>query len=367
MRFAVKVLSRSDLTFFEPQFRQQNAGNQKSINLNRDVFVDELFPAFPELLSSQGGQFGVRLQIEGPGLHRERIDVRRKLAKGGTYKNYRLNGEFVRNPDGDGARFNGLQPGDLAVMAFSGAAAPELIRLFVLSTSEPADSTVHAALSPGRGTMVSLAADELAGAIALAPDEHPLHDLLLDPGDAADLEEAAQGDASAVGRLLRAPARRAISAADLAEARRRAEETGREGEMLVACHFAQRPGDVIGSSWTSDANAISPWDFDLETRAGMSRVEVKTTRGAHGAPFHISMAEVQAATGPVPYLLYRVSELNGEGAALRISSDLPRLAVDLIAALGALPPGVRPDGFSIDPAQLSWTAPQRLVWPDEEP
>lgn len=45
MRFAVKKLSRSDLTFFEPQFRVQNAGNQKSINLNRDVFVDQLFPA----------------------------------------------------------------------------------------------------------------------------------------------------------------------------------------------------------------------------------------------------------------------------------------------------------------------------------
>ena len=35
MRFAIKKLTRSDLTFFEYQFRRQNAGHQKSINLNR--------------------------------------------------------------------------------------------------------------------------------------------------------------------------------------------------------------------------------------------------------------------------------------------------------------------------------------------
>jgi hypothetical protein len=44
MRFAVKKLTRSDLTFSEYQFRRQNAGNQKSINLNRNVFVDLIFP-----------------------------------------------------------------------------------------------------------------------------------------------------------------------------------------------------------------------------------------------------------------------------------------------------------------------------------
>lgn len=136
MRFAVKKLSRSDLTFFEPQFRIQNAGNQKSINLNRDVFVDQLFPAFPEVLTQAGGQLPVRLLIDGPGLGHDRIDVRRKLAKGTSYKNYRLNGEFVRNPEEEGSRFNALAEGDLAVLAFDGAGAPDLIRLFVLSASE---------------------------------------------------------------------------------------------------------------------------------------------------------------------------------------------------------------------------------------
>lgn len=44
MRFAIKRLSRSDLTFFEYQFRRQQAGNQKSINLNRNVFVEYHLP-----------------------------------------------------------------------------------------------------------------------------------------------------------------------------------------------------------------------------------------------------------------------------------------------------------------------------------
>ena len=44
MQFAVKKLTRSDLTFFEHQFRRQNAGNQESMNLNANVFVDLIFP-----------------------------------------------------------------------------------------------------------------------------------------------------------------------------------------------------------------------------------------------------------------------------------------------------------------------------------
>lgn len=43
-RIAVKTLTGSDLTLFEWHFRNKNAGNQKSINLNANIFIDELYP-----------------------------------------------------------------------------------------------------------------------------------------------------------------------------------------------------------------------------------------------------------------------------------------------------------------------------------
>ncbi|MBX3483091.1 DUF3883 domain-containing protein [Phenylobacterium sp.] len=366
MRFAVKKLSRSDLTFFEPQFRVQNAGNQKSINLNRDVFVDELFPAFPDVLTEAGGQLAVRLLIDGPGLGHNRIDVRRKLAKGTSYKNYRLNGEFVRNPEEEASRFNSLAEGDLAVLAFDGAGAPELIRLFVLSASEAADVAVRNALVSGGRTMRALSREQLAAAVALAPPDHPLQDLLLSPADAADLEAAAEGDAAATRRLLSKSPRRRITAEQLAAARRRAEETGLDGERLVAAWLGLGQPQVQTWIWVAATNAISPWDFELRTADGDLRVEVKATRGDHETPFHISMAELHAAAETSRYDLWRISGLNEDGGRLRVCIDFGPTARELIDRLKALPDGIRPDGFTVDPVKLSWSEPAALAWPDAD-
>ena len=54
-RIALKRLTASDLTLFEWQFRNRNAGNQKSINLNADVFIVQLFPSMPEAALDAGG------------------------------------------------------------------------------------------------------------------------------------------------------------------------------------------------------------------------------------------------------------------------------------------------------------------------
>lgn len=367
MRFAVKRLSRSDLTFFEPQFRVQNAGNQKSINLNRDVFVDQLFPAFPEVLASAGGQLPVRLLIDGPGVGYDRIDVRRKLAKGSSYKNYRLNGEFVRNPEDEVGRFNGLAEGDIAVLAFDGAGAPDVIRLFVLSAAQAGDVAVKNALSlSGSKTMSAISRDELASAIALAPTDHPLQDLLLDPADVADLEAASEGDAAAAERLLSKSARRRITPEQLAAARRRAEETGFDGERLIRGWFEQGRPDVLGWNWIAAKNAISPWDFELKTARGEVRVEVRSTRSDHGTAMHVSMAELIAAAEETQYHLYRVSGLDEEGGSLRVSEDVGAFARALIGTLEALPAGVRADGFTIDPATLTWSAAVAVAWPDAD-
>ena len=43
-KLALKRLTASDLTLFEWHFNYRNAGNQKAINLNADVFKDQLYP-----------------------------------------------------------------------------------------------------------------------------------------------------------------------------------------------------------------------------------------------------------------------------------------------------------------------------------
>ena len=102
MRFAVKRLTRSDLTFWEYQFRRQGAGNQKSINLNADVFIDVIFPQARTEAGGYARQFPVPLTIYGPGRRPEPYRITRKIiAAGDRQKNWRLNGEFVRDPDFD--------------------------------------------------------------------------------------------------------------------------------------------------------------------------------------------------------------------------------------------------------------------------
>ena len=118
-QFAVKKLTRSDLTFFEHQFRRQNAGNQKSINLNADVFVDLIFPYARTVAAGQPHQFPVKLQIFGPGMRATPdVKTRKVIAAGGRQKNWRLNGEFVPDPAEDRLRYHGLEAGDLVVFAF---------------------------------------------------------------------------------------------------------------------------------------------------------------------------------------------------------------------------------------------------------
>jgi hypothetical protein len=141
-RFAVKRLTASDLTFFEYQFRTRDVGNQKAINLNADVFIDQLYPVLPDYAVEIAGRVPIDLSIYGPDgapLH----DLQRKIVKFGTYKNWRLDGEFVYNPDDSPERYNSLAPGDVAVMAFTGdVVKPDAATLVLLSQAAPADTAL---------------------------------------------------------------------------------------------------------------------------------------------------------------------------------------------------------------------------------
>src|SRR5579859_7499939 len=96
-RLALKKLTASDLTLFEWHFQNRNAGNQKAINLNADVFVDRLFPGLPEVSRDFGGRLPIDLFLYGPGMASE-LNLQRKIIKLGEYKNWRLDGETIHNP-----------------------------------------------------------------------------------------------------------------------------------------------------------------------------------------------------------------------------------------------------------------------------
>ena len=191
-KLALKRLTKSDLTIFEWHFRNRNASNQKSINLNADVFVNELYPAVPTAALTNGNEMPVSVSIFGPGVKTE-LALARKIIKGAAYKNWRLNGEFIFNPAGDPERFNLLLPGDLAVMEFVGEAQPTALRMFLLANDLPSDAGVLSRLNEilGDRSMAALSKRALSDAIdsASLASDHPLNELLLD----TSLEDAALG------------------------------------------------------------------------------------------------------------------------------------------------------------------------------
>jgi len=357
MKLAVKLLKRSDLTFFEPQFRQVNAGNQKSLNLNRSVLVDTFYPALGEL--QHKAVIPVRLSIWGPDAAGE-MCLSRSIAK--EAKNWRLNGEFVHNPDISPARFNDLAPGDLALLRFDGAAAPQAVTLVVVSASAPADADLHAQLAPLAGvSMRAVTSEDLLEALADAPPEHPARLLVWDEAELADLEDAAEGDPAAAARIS---SRRKVSRDELAKALARAGETGLEGEALIASWLGEQEcdGHVREWRWVADQDAISPFDFAAILADGTSvRIEVKTTTATGSRPFHISIAELMSAAKGERYDIFRLSCWDGATASLKIATDIGDWATSLLKMLEALSAGVRPQSFLVDEGQFSWSEPVTIT------
>jgi hypothetical protein len=367
-KIALKRLSRSDLTFFEWQFRNQNAGNQKSINLNADVFVTELYPTVPSIALTNGNEIPVSMSLFGPGIKPEHR-LARKIIKGSAYKNWRLNGEFVPNPIGDPTRYNSLTPGDLAVMEFSGDLQPTSLRIFLLSSSVPIDVPVHDALAPllvGR-SMVSITKASLETAISTSGvvAEHPLNELMID----AAIEDAALGGEQGMRTLLRRSSGRRLTHFDLMKARENAENTGQLGEELINDYLESlvEAGHFTDLNWTSADNAVAPYDFRVtQSNSEVQKIDVKSTSGEFHVAIHISMNELrEAATCPERYGIYRIYGLDVVGGSLRIADDIRDFARTVIASLGRLSAGVTPDGFSVDPRVLPFGGEIKILFPDE--
>jgi hypothetical protein len=368
-KLAIKKLTASDLTLFEWHFRNQNAGNQKSINLNRGVFIDKLFPALPEVGDGMGGRFSLDLHIFGPGRHGD-YNLQRKIIKHGTYKNWRLNGEYIYNPDNSPERFNCLVPGDYALFDFSGELQPTSARLFFVASELEDDAGLYRELDnfSGGKSMVTLSHDDLTGIITIAspPEEHPIHELLLEDL----LEDAAYNGLESTRKLNRRRSGTRMSMDTLLQAREKAEKVGREGEELVNALFNYKKdtGSIKGYEWTSNENAVSPFDFEVVDAEHMTvRLDVKSTRGSFGQKLHISIAELyEMAESDYRYDIYRVYELRGGTAKLRVARDLASFATEVLDAFLLLPDGVMADSISLDPNTISFDEEQIIYLPDDE-
>jgi hypothetical protein len=361
-KIAVKRLTRSDLTLFRWHFEHHNAGNQKAINLNREVFIDALFPSLPVEAQQRGGRFPLDLSIYGPG-ERGDLNLQRKIRKTGTYKNWRLNGEFIPNPPDDPTRFDSLAVGDIAVIEFGGTHYPESARMCLVDRQS-------------RAGLHQVFADFLGSRPMAAINGVELDALLEDAGVAGNfpiggktleetIEEAALGGVEAAQRLA-ARSARPVTKEELQRARRRAEESGDAGEEFVNAflELQQTSGSIDSFRWVSLDNAAAAFDFEVSDGGGSFRIDVKATSGPFTNRIHVSANELLHMADPaVPYRVYRVYELTEESAKLRISGPLKPLADAALLALQSLPAGIRPDGISIDPAIIAFGPERELSLP----
>jgi hypothetical protein len=354
----VKRLTASDLTFFEHLFRTLDVGNQKSINLNADVFIEDLYPALPNLIDQIGDVIPVALSILGPG-GLSAHTLARSITKREAYKNWRLNGEFVRDPEGEPGRYDNLKAGDLAVFDFQGDPSPQKVTLLLVTQSDASDAGLHAALNAmipgGRKTMVELSRGALAAAAAAIPKTHSVWQLAADPEFEAALEDAAFGGEKGAEELFKTPAK-VISASTLAAAKASAEKNGRDGEALAWLYLRslKAAGSLHSIEWTSQSNAVSSFDFQVVENSGETvRIDAKSTSGNFGWPIHMSMSELRAASTGTRYDIVRLYELDGEGACIRIARGIQATAKEILSVLKP-PKGVSIDGVSIDPAILKW-------------
>jgi Domain of unknown function (DUF3883) len=355
-KFALKRLTASDLTFFVWHFRNRNAGNQKAINLNADVFVGKLFPSLPEVVAANSGRIPIDLYVYGPGLASE-LNLQRKIIKVGSYKNWRLDGEFIHDPETDAERFHALAPDDIVLLEFVGDIVPNSMKAFFLSQATKDDLAAYRAFSEylGNNSMSVISYAEIEALIKKAnpSDTHSLYELLLE----ADLEDAAEGGAEGITRLYsRRPGRR-LSKIELTLALRRVEEIGQLGEELVNAYFEREKieGRITDFSWESMDNAVAPFDFWCQ-RAGLrTLVDVKTTSGEFERNIHVSLPELKLMRDSrEEYFIYRVYEIVGNTAKLRRSGPTRQLASSILSVLEGLPQGISADGISFSPAILQF-------------
>jgi hypothetical protein len=357
-KLAVKRLTASDLTFFEWHFKNSlKGGNQKSINLNADIF-NELYPSLHDYVQDQiGRRIPLDISLYGPGLASE-YNLQRKIVKGKKYKNWRLNGEFVTNPHESPERFNILEPDDFVIFDFDGIIVPIAAKAIFVASKHLADTSLHASLDLFLGTskMKSLTPLDISKIIDESDinPEHPINDLVLDDA----LEDFVQGGNQGLQKLLSRPSGRRILPADLKKAKETAEANGRRGEEFVNAHLAYQKqlGNIRDYYWKSNENPVSVYDFSLNLLNGREiLIDVKSTGRSFHLPFHVSVGELRCMANAERYDIYLVFSMEQDCAKLRIAESVQGFAKEILEIFNKLPKGIYPDSVSVEPSSLTFT------------
>ena len=350
-KLALKRLTASDLTFFAWQFKNQPAGNQKAINLNAAVLTGELYPALDSLVLERQKRIGVDLWVAGPD-GAAPINLQRKIIKGAAYKNWRLDGELVHNPEGEPGRFNSVRPGDIGLFAFAGELIPDIVILLLVSQDAPHDFELHRGLNETLGTSGMVVFDEASLGLLCrrlgVPESHSVWMIVRDE----DLAEASLGLAPAIDRLATKPRFANLTYEDLKSARQQAEEIGRLGEEFVEMYLngELENGSISDFEWTSKSSPLAPYDFRVKVDGSWRKWEVKTTTGPFNREYYLSQGELrEMANGDGSYCVARVYQATRESGLFRVSRDLRPFGQSIISALSNLPSGVLPNGVTISP------------------
>jgi hypothetical protein len=368
-KLALKKLKASDLSFFSAYLANNPAGKQKGFNLDRNVIEAELYPDLTAVIAGLPNQRSpVGLTLLGPGKAPPYFQMRKVLKQ---QKNWRLNGEVINAPADDPTRFDNLAPGDIAIMEFSGAGAPNEVKVVLLSANDPDDASIHAALNAAfRADSMSVVTEEQIERVIQVggpPADHPIRDWL----DEDLLEEVGRGSGEAVERLARQRRGRALSRSELQQAKEKAEAVGRLGEVLLDYHLDNDhpTHDHSQYVWTADTNAISPFDFELTHNDGsLVHVDAKSTAGPFSNPIHLSLAEVRhVLNSGTPYRICRLYNVTDSEAKLRIARDVAARLRPLAAAINALPAGVTIDSLSFDPDYFGFDATEIAIRYEDEP
>ena len=370
-KLAIKRLTTSDLTLFEWHYRHTPAVRQKAINLNANVFVDQLYPGLND--PSAEKRFPVDLFIFGPGLE-DAINLQRKILKPAGAKNWRLNGELV-NDLNNSSRFNLLAAGDFAILDFNEGMSPKTLTLVLVAAAINEDEVIHRSFDQvlGSNGMLALSSSQLEQLINTANPvpEHPIYGLTLDVTALnADLEDVALGGNQGKEKLMRRAASRTMSRATLLKAKESADSIGLRGEQFVNDYLTtlKNEGTIRDFEWTSTSNAISPYDFWV-SHDGTTRilVDVKSTQGEFERILHISLSELQQmSAGTERYDIYRVFGLEESTAQLRIAENVGNFARQVLAVLHDLPQGIAADSISVSPTLLSFGSAFTLEITDEQ-
>jgi hypothetical protein len=354
-KLAVKKLNPQDLSFFRRGVAPIDS-RPSGIKLEREVFVEKLFPGLPKTDVGRFGRGPLNLFVFGPGLEPE-LNLQRKIVKRGSLNGWMLGEERIQGPAESRSRFDLLAPNDYVVFDFEGDLFPHTARAVLVAAGNAEDARLHSALNAanlGRMAPINLRALARIVRSSSIPEQHPIHELLLD----AELEDAVRGGIEGTRRLLSRRSGRRLSKAELKQARQNADDVGQLGDEFVGGHLSmlQAATQITSYEWVSSENAISPFDFTVQfTGDSLRKIDVKSTRGDFSQIIHVSIGQLfEMRDGAEEFDIYRVYALDERTAKLRIAAGVRAFAAQILAEFERLPAGITVDGVSIRPDVLAF-------------